>query len=152
MDHDLGAMFPVRPGTDRTLFNALYGPLNYNKLCNAYLANEIAIAINTPDLELEHWTRIMSWGPPTISVPIIITDHHLEQARLNALSITIEDGLDWIRTILMRKPYYRGSVPKWTRRALREIRHAKNFTNKDLQHFLGAKSYSATTQWVGDKR
>lgn len=153
MDHDLGAFFPVRPGTDKSLYNALRRTLTLSKLIYyPVLAHEVAIATSTPDWEPISWATIMQWGPKFQSVLDTLPAPNPELVKANLASTTIEDGLDWIRTLLARNSFYRGQVPVWTRRALRETRHIHNFTNKDLQHFLGAKSYASVCKWVGDKR
>lgn len=157
MLHDLNAFWPVRPGTDHTLYNALKGTLQPHKLNSAYLTLELAVATSTPGWEPIFWAIILGWGRNFQSTldPILEAyprDRLEPYIQANSASITIDDGLDWIRVLLQRNPYYRGGVPVWTRRALRETRHNHNFSNKDLQRYLGAKSLAAVNDWVGDKR
>lgn len=160
MLHDLGAFYPVRPGTDNTLYSALRGTLRLANLSSAYLTHELAVATLTPDWEPLDWAVILKWGrnfqPILAQVHAAYLDAGIDltpQITANTLSITIDDGLDWLRVILRRRHgRYYGRVPVWTRRALRETRFNHNFTNRDLQHWLGAKSLIAVSMWVGDKR
>lgn len=155
MLHDLDAFWPVRPGTGNTLRNALTGPLRAPKL-SPWLTREIHIATSTPGWEPKFWGILLRWGRDLTLVTQIheayghTLDHEIHE---NHLSVTMQDGLDWIRTRLaMTGGRYYGPVPVWTRRALRETRHARHFTNKDLQHHLGAKHLNAVNRWVGDTR
>lgn len=153
MDHDLGAFFPVRPGSDRTMYNALKGPLTPTKIFrHNILAHEVAIATATPGWEPLDWAIVMSWGPNFQRVLDHLPPPDPELVQQNLATVTLQDGMDWLLTILARNKFYTGLVPVWTRRALRETRHIHNYTNKDLQKHLGAMSYASVCKWVGDKR
>lgn len=155
MLHDLGAFWPARPGSDKTLQNALRGPLRAYKL-TPYLTREIHIATSTQGWEPKFWALLLMWGPNINLVNEIHAayGHTLDdEIHQNLLSVTHDDGLDWIRTKLtLTRGRYFGPVPVWTRRALRELREHRNFTNRDLQHHLGAMYLRAVNSWVGDKK
>jgi hypothetical protein len=142
------------------LYNALYGRLSVGRLM-PYLSWEIAVACSTPGFGAVWWGMIMAWGDrPHVEnlVGQIIAAHVNSQEKLrelgyeNSLSITQEDGLDWLRTMLKRKPYYRGPVPSWTRMALRQLREEQDWSNKQLASHLGLRSTSRLGAWLTEVR
>jgi hypothetical protein len=100
---------------------------------------------------------IMAWGDrPYVEdlVGRIIAAHVNSQEKLkdlgyeNSLTLTREDGLDWLRTMLKRKPHYRGPVPSWTRMALRQLREERDWSNKQLAAHLGLATTSRLGTWL----
>lgn len=145
MDYDLGAFWSVRPGTDSMLYHALSGKLTIGKL-TPYLSWQIAVTCSTPGFGTKWWGLCLGWGPPAAFVPFVdevIAAHTQSQdkiqalAEANALTITAEDGLDWLRATLRRKPWYSGPVPRWTKMALRGVRTDRGWTNAQMATWLG---------------
>lgn len=143
MNHDLDGFWPVRPGSSNTLWNALRGPLEPGRL-NGYLTAEIAVCLFTDGWVPEDWGILMGWNtrrrhPEYLdSIMDAYKDHEVvqEAAKANGLSVVREDGLDWLRTVLKRRPWYRGQVPVWTVRALRDLREERGCKVKDLYREL----------------
>ena len=84
---------------------------------------ELAIVLATPGFDLRNWGTafVWKWNPATESFARRVqatADRDLVD--LNAQSITVEDGLDWLRAVLWRLPAYAGPVPVWTKRAIRQ--------------------------------
>ena len=156
MLHDLNAFWPVRPGSDSMLYHALRGRLSVGKL-TPYLSWEIAVTCSTPGFGARWWGMLMAWGDrPHVEnlVGQIIAAHVNSQEKLrelgyeNSVTITLDDGLDWLRTMLKRKPRYRGPVPSWTRRALRQLREERGWSNKQLAAHLGLATTSRLGTWL----
>jgi hypothetical protein len=73
-------------------------------------------------------------------------------ARRNNLSVTRDDGLDWLRVILNRKPRHYGAMPVWTRRALREWRDETGMTAREMEKVLGVGVKGKLASWIADRR
>lgn len=155
MLHDLGAFWPVRPGSDGMYYHALYGPLAVAKL-SPLLMQEIAVAVATPDWGTTAWSMAMGWQSEDIPNQIVAryrgNDQIEEMIEANVRSVTLDDGLDWLRVLLKRKPGYYGPVPVWTRRALRELRSRSGGAAKDLARQFGVKYPWKMGQWLADVR
>jgi hypothetical protein len=161
MLHDLNAFWPVRPGTDRTYYRALYHNLIHGRL-SGILTWEIAVACGTPGFDLHNWQAIMAWGDPREDNPLLLhimdlykDDRRVRDARVaNTESVTRDDGVDWLRTMLRRSPWYRGPVPVATRRALRELREELGGKTADLNHALGfdPRALNKLRTWLSDAR
>jgi hypothetical protein len=154
MNHDMHGFWPVRPGTSSFLFHASYHKVKA-VLLNDYLGQRAAICLFTEGFTPMNWAVLMAWDPEPLTR---LMDHYRghagvrEAARANSLSVAREDGLDWLRCILRRKPGYYGPVPVWTRRALRELRSELGLRNEDLARLFGAKYPLKMNQWAGDRR
>lgn len=120
----------------------------------------MGVCLLTDGFEPGHWATIMRWGhkPEHVRVRDAVLDQArgndevVALARENSLSVTIEDGLDWLRVVLAGMPFYRGDVPVWTRRALREVRSRNGLTNRALAGLLGMEKPDRLDQWVADTR
>lgn len=125
MIRDLGGLWPVRPGSDPGLYWQLSGKLVPKKYSPAVL-REIAVCLNTDGFELHHWCSLMGWSRNWTTWLGQLAEHYRDEVKAdsyeNLLSITREDGVDWLRAVLLRRPKFNGSVPRWTRNALRELR------------------------------
>ena len=87
----------------------------------ASMMPELAVVLATPGFTLGHWCRAFGWAHPTRPWAIELAKAaDPELVKANALSMVLEDGLDWVRAILHVWPGYSGSVPLWTALALRE--------------------------------
>ena len=120
------------------------------------------MACSTPGFGPRWWGMLMAWGDITHVdelIPQIIAAHVNSQEKLrelgyeNSLTITQEDGLDWLRTMLRRKPLYRGPVPVWTKRALRQQREERGWSIKQLASHLGVPArHSRVGAWLNEVR
>jgi hypothetical protein len=155
MNHDLHGFWPVRPGSPSYLYHSCYYNLRLVS-SNEYVAQQVAICLFTKGFSPMNWAVLMAWDPRTNFEPFM--DHYRDHrgvqdaARANSLSVTRDDGLDWLRTVLRRKPGYYGPVPVWTRRALRELRSELGVRNEDLARLFGVKHARKMGDWVGDVR
>lgn len=156
MIYDLDGFWPVRPGTPHDRYNLLWNNLRPDRLPD-YVIREIAVCLFTEGWEPPHWSMLMGWNTHLFNynrkavewVMMTYADDAgvLEAAKANGLSVTPEDGLDWLRCLLRRKPNFRGSVPVWTKRALRERREAIGGGTKALEAEFG----SNVGHWVADR-
>jgi hypothetical protein len=160
MLYDLDAFHPVRPGSSGALYGALYR--NFRNACyHDDLARLVTVASRTVDWDAADWATIFAWGKPAEVAARLtpLLDHYQREPAVqaaitaNSLSVTREDGLDWLRTMLKRKPQYWGRVPTWTKRALRELKTEQGWTNKDLAKALGVPTrVSWVETWSRDIR
>ena len=139
MIHDMDGFWPARPGSSKTLWNALSGRLRPGRL-NGYLTAAIAVCLFTDDWSQQDWSVLMGWATHKHDVDyldqvmVAYRDHEGVQvaAAANGLSVTRADGLDWVRVIARMRPRYRGEAPVWSRRALRDLREERGVKVKDL--------------------
>lgn len=138
MNHDMDGFWPVRPGSSKVLWNALKGPLEPGRL-NGYLTAKIAVCLFTDGWAPEDWATLMGWRvqrhPGCLDrILDAYKDHDVVQAaaKANGLSMVRADGLDWLRVVLRKRPWFRGQVPLWTVRALRDLREERGCKVKDL--------------------
>lgn len=156
MLYDLDAFYPVRPGTSNTLYNALRGTLQRHHLLSPTLTYQLTVSTLTDGFPPKFWAPLLNWGPPSLYSPIIQYLHDtygtrpeiLEAVHANNLSITFDDGIDWLRCRLKNHPAFRGAVPVWTRRALLDLRHNHEKTLGQIQKLVGAKSQKRVNQWL----
>jgi hypothetical protein len=160
MLYDLDAFYPVRPGSSCALYGALYKRFDNVKFHDE-LGRLVTVACRTVDWVASDWAAMFAWGDPRgmdeLLEPLLV---HYErepavQAAIvaNSASVTREDGLDWLRVMLKRKPWYWGRVPVWTRRALRELRHEQGWKNADLARAMGlVDKLDRMNRWAADTR
>lgn len=75
---------------------------------------ELAVVLATPGFHLEHWASAFRWPRDAKYLAWagqVRSTADPELVDLNARSMTLEDGLDWLRAILWTRPNYGGSVP-----------------------------------------
>ena len=120
----------------------------------------------TQDWQPIEWAVLMGWRTHVVHVDLledILKAYASHQgvhnaAQANSLSVTRADGLDWLRTVLKRCPWYRGPVPVWTRRALRELREERGCKTRELGQHLDLERgvaeliSSRLGGWIADKR
>jgi hypothetical protein len=154
MLHDMGGLFPARPGTDWTMYNALRGRLNMARMTPA-LTWEVIVCLATPGFHWKSWAALMGWSYRGFPVLKAIVEAYTPQrdrvearAQENMASITREDGLDWLRAVTIRKPHYSGPVPHWTALALRDVWAESGQTQRQVMDQLGFKVKWATS-WLG---
>lgn len=88
----------------------------------AGMLEELGVVLATPGFGLNHWAHAFRWAWP-IHMAWATEVKELgckDLAQQNAASISLDDGLAWIRAMLVLRPNYGGSVPQWTQMALRE--------------------------------
>jgi hypothetical protein len=141
--HDMGGLWPARPGTDRTMYAALKGHLHIGKL-NGQLTWEIIVCLATPGFTRMSWAVLMGWTPNSVQAldQIVeayapVQDKVMAAGKANAASVTRDDAVDWLRAVLRRKPRYRGPAPYWTTLALRDIWAEQGGSQKAMLASLG---------------
>lgn len=160
VQYDMDGFWTVRPGSSNTLWNALSGPLRLGKL-NARLTASIAVCLLTDDWTPSDWDILMGWQShrrqdDTPGQVVAAYEGHEAvhaAAQANSLSVTREDGLDWIRVVAGRRRRYCGPVPVWSLRALRDLREERGCKVKDLWRELELQPVYAArvTSWHSDK-
>lgn len=142
----MDGFWPVRSGSSSTLWNALSGPLRPGSH-SGHLTASMAVCLFTGGWEPIEWAILMCWAsngrhPEYVSeVMAAYADHEAvqEAAKVNTLSVVRADGLDWIRVVAGRTLNYRGRVPVWSGRALRDLRDERGCKAKDLWRELDVR-------------
>lgn len=109
------------------------------------LLEELGVVLATQGFGLNHWAWAFGWAWPRHMAWATEVKNlgDMDLADLNARSITLDDGLAWLRALLVIRPAYGGSVPQWTQMALRQSR----ITAAELGVRPGVLS-----QWRGNTR